>query len=671
MNAEEAVKRLAAGQNVGVRLRDVDLVIDVDPRHFDVDDPDPFARLKADFGLPDAPFVVTGGGGFHHYYRKPADLVVVDGLDAYAGVEFKALGRQVVAAGSIHPETGLPYRLDDDLLAMSLSEAPEASTALLDAIGKAPRSRSNEDGAKVAPEVLAEWLSLIAVENYRDELKWRELMMACHHATGGAAVEEFVAWSTADAGYVNHGKMIRKRWNSLDAKAGSITVRTLIAALPKERRQEATERLCRSEATLDFPDDVVTVETDPQPPAFLTNRGRIESTYKNTKKAVEWGGFGIARDVLAQRDLLRAETLPWATDIGRELNDDMIRVMREWVMEQFGFEPSKENMVEVVTTLAVQNPFNPLVDYLDGLVWDGVQRIDALFPTYFGSDDSAYERAVGRKFMLAAVRRARRPGTKFDTVPILEGEQGTNKSTALRVLAGEWFSDAELGRVDGKDAPAVLQGVWIMELGELSTMKKSEVEHLKGFISRNEDRYRPPYGRTVQTFPRRCVFVGTTNRTDYLKDMTGNRRYLPVATGDIDLERLRLDRDQLWAEASMIERTGEELILPQALWSTAAELQEERVEAEPWLDPIRAYVAGKSRVAASEILGGVLELPGGRQSQLDARRVAQIMRKLGYQHKGSLKVDGRTVTGYVNEKDPTYKKVGRSRAPKDTPQRHN
>lgn len=254
LSLDKAKVRLKAGANVGVRLRDTDLVIDVDPRHFAVGD-DPFARLKADFRLPDAPFVRTGGGGWHHYYRKPTDVAVMDGLDGYAGVEFKSLGRQVVAAGSIHPDTGRPYGLDGDPLARSLSEAPETTTALLDAIRKAPRS-SATDIAEIAPEMLADWLALVDVEHYRDELKWRELMMACHAATGGIGVEEFVAWSTSDPAYADHGEKIRTRWNSLETKPGAITARTLIAALPKERRQEATEALGRSAPEEDFPNDI-------------------------------------------------------------------------------------------------------------------------------------------------------------------------------------------------------------------------------------------------------------------------------------------------------------------------------------------------------------------------------------------------------------------------------
>ena len=251
---DKAKARMIDGKNVGVRLRDIDLVVDVDPRHFAAND-DPLARLCIDFGLPDAPFVLTGGGGRHLYFRKPASAEVAGKLATYDGIDFKSKGGQVVAAGSVHPDTARSYRLDDDALALSLSEAPEAPTAFLDAIAKRSAVASADVGA-IDEEKLAEWLSHIDVLEFRDELRWRELMMACHHATGGFAVEAFVDWSTADPDYAEHGEIIRRRWNSLVAKRGAITARTLIAALARVMRREAIESLGRVAAEDDFPEDV-------------------------------------------------------------------------------------------------------------------------------------------------------------------------------------------------------------------------------------------------------------------------------------------------------------------------------------------------------------------------------------------------------------------------------
>jgi hypothetical protein len=217
LTLEEAVLHMKAGNNIGVRLRDTNLVIDVDPRHFKEND-NPLVRLKADFGLPEMPFVKTGGGGFHLYLRKRAEVGISYTLASYPGIEFASLGRYDVAAGSIHPDSGKPYSHDDDPLAVSLAEAPEAPTAFLDAIKKPSVSSSDNSFGEIEAERLGELLEMINVAAYHDETKWRELMMACHQATGGSGVEEFVAWSISDPEYADHRDKIVQRWNSLDNK---------------------------------------------------------------------------------------------------------------------------------------------------------------------------------------------------------------------------------------------------------------------------------------------------------------------------------------------------------------------------------------------------------------------------------------------------------------------
>jgi predicted P-loop ATPase len=655
MSLDQAKARYKAGRNVGNRLRSTDLVIDVDPRHF-ADGDDPMARLIADFGLPEMPFVRTGNGGWHYYLSMPADTEIVNSLSDYPGIEFKAHGRQVVAAGSIHPETGQPYVLDDDPLALLLREAPEAPTAFLDAIGKPSVSASADASGEITPEQLEKLLSKRDVAAYsgrHDE--WLNIMMACHHGTGGLGIEEFVAWSVSDPDYAGDEADIRRRWNSLTIKPGGVTIKTLYKALSDAGHGAWIEEVLRSSPQDDFPDDLPVEITRP---AFMENKGKIEANYRNTQRAIEAGRLGVKFDELSQRAMLCAPRLPWTADIGRELNDDLIRIVREWIMEQFGFEPKREDVSDVLFALATKNTFNPVVDYLDSLRWDGVPRIDRLFPAYFGSADGEYEKAVGRKLMLAAVRRMRKPGTKFDTVPIIEGKQGSGKSSALRILGHDWHSDAELGRVDGKDAAGVLHGVWIMELGELTAMNKAEVDHLKAFVSRMEDRYRPPYGKAVKTFPRRCVFVGTTNSGSYLRDATGNRRYLPVSSGVIDLDALRRDRDQLWAEATVVEGTGESLVIPPSLWSAASEKQDDRLINDPWLDRLRLFLAkysSETRFSSYELLETALEVPCSRQNQNEAKRLSMLMAKLGWQHKANVRVHGQSVTGYVSPEDPTFK----------------
>lgn len=251
MSLDQAKARYKTGRNVGNRLRSTDLVIDVDPRHFAQGD-DPMARLAAAFGLPEMPFVRTGGGGWHHYLRKPEDAEIVNNLSDYPGIEFKSQGRQVVAAGSIHPDTGQPYVLDDDPLALLLREAPEVPTALLEAIQKHAAASDADSFGELDPERLSEWLGWVDVLEYRQPDEWLKIMMACHHATCGEGIDAFVAWSTSDPDYQDHEEKIRYRWNSLGDKPGAITIGTLIAALPADRRRKAVESLIRSAPKDDF-----------------------------------------------------------------------------------------------------------------------------------------------------------------------------------------------------------------------------------------------------------------------------------------------------------------------------------------------------------------------------------------------------------------------------------
>jgi hypothetical protein len=263
MSLDQAKARYKAGRNVGFRLRPTDLVIDVDPRHF-ADGDDPMVRLAASYGLPEMPFVRTGGGGWHHYLRKPEDAEIVNNLSDYPGIEFKSQGRQVVAAGSIHPDTGQPYVLDGDPLALLLREAPEAPTALLNAIQKHAVASGADSFGKLNPEQLSEWLGWVDVLEYRQPDEWLKIMMACHHGTAGHGVDEFVAWSISDPVYQDHEENIRYRWNSLDDKPGAITIGTLIAALPADRRREAVESLIRAAPKDDFLDkpDLPQTEAD-------------------------------------------------------------------------------------------------------------------------------------------------------------------------------------------------------------------------------------------------------------------------------------------------------------------------------------------------------------------------------------------------------------------------
>ena len=201
-----------------------------------------------------------------------------------------------------------------------------------------------------------------------------------------------------------------------------------------------------------------------------------------------------------------------------------------------------------------ENAYHPVREYLDALVWDGKTRLDTLLSYFLGAEDNAYIRSAGRKWMIASIARIRDPGCKFDHMLILIGAQGVGKSQFFNRIARHqaWFSDSMSKFDNSKEAMEQLAGKWIIEIGELSVMKRSEVESIKTFLTKQDDSYRPSYGRRLETFPRQCVFGGTTNRDDFLQDATGNRRFWPVPITDTKRMWGELTPeivDQLWAEA--------------------------------------------------------------------------------------------------------------------------
>jgi putative DNA primase/helicase len=239
---------------------------------------------------------------------------------------------------------------------------------------------------------------------------------------------------------------------------------------------------------------------------------------------------------------------------------------------------------------------HPVRDYLEALAWDGTPRLDAWAVTYLGAEDTPLHRSMASLWMVSAVARIMQPGCKADHMLILEGPQGIRKSTALKVLASDpWFTD-ELAELGSKDAAQQMRGVWIIEMAELDAIGQADVSRIKAFLSRTTDRYRPPYERYVVTVPRQCVFAGTVNPDTYLRDETGNRRFWPLRCGDIDLEGLRRDRDQLWAEAVACYRAGAPWwIEDRALVAEASAAQEARYQGDAWDARIERWLVSERK----------------------------------------------------------------------------
>lgn len=289
--------------------------------------------------------------------------------------------------------------------------------------------------------------------------------------------------------------------------------------------------------------------------------------------------------------------LPWNSADEKRRWDDVDDASFYRYMEVFYGITGREKLDMGLLIVSAQNKINDVKRYLQGLRWDGVKRLDTLLPDYLGAEDNAYTRAVMRKSLCAAVARAVVGGVKFDCMPIFTGAQGIGKSTFLATLGKEWFSDS-LTTFEGKEAAELIQGTWINEVGELTAMTKQETSAVKQFLSKQDDIYRAAYGRRTQKYPRRCVFFGTSNDDEFLKDATGNRRFWPVDVGIYAAKKsvwndLPREVDQIWAEAYTYWVLGEPLYLSKEVEALAEDQQEKHREASGKEGIIREFLEKK------------------------------------------------------------------------------
>ena len=312
--------------------------------------------------------------------------------------------------------------------------------------------------------------------------------------------------------------------------------------------------------------------------------GNLEKTINNVVLVLENDPLlkgKIVTDEFASCGMVIGK-VPWSREDGRRRWKDSDDAGFYRYMETFYRITGREKLDNALLIVSSENRINDVRDYLQGLKWDGIRRIEGLLSEYLGAEDNAYTRAVMRKSLCAAVARAITGGVKFDYMPIFVGPQGIGKSTFLRILGKSWFSDS-LTTFEGKEAAELIQGTWLNEVGELTAFTKQETQVIKQFLSKTDDIYRAAYGRRTDKYPRRCVFFGTSNDAEFLKDSTGNRRFWPVDVGIYEAkksvwEQLPQEVDQIWAEAYTYWQMGEGLYLPKEIEQMAEAAQEEHRE---------------------------------------------------------------------------------------------
>lgn len=498
-----------------------------------------------------------------------------------------------------------------------------------------------------------------AASTYGGALVYDDMFLYSHHASDPVCNQ-----------LVNAFDLVRlHKFGNLDddLKPGTPVIRypsyramcDFAAAIPEIKRIALTE-LTHANDVFGDPTDApadwkMQLETDKnmKPEATINNAIvilRNDESVKNKIVTDVFAGVGLALGALPWND--RTERRRWL-----DADDSGLR----WFMEHKYFIKHNGKIADALAIVGQENEINRVRDYLESLTWDGVERLDTALIDYLGAEDNVYTRAVLRKTMAAACARAVIGGVKFDTMPILVGPQGIGKSTFLGALGREWFTDS-LTTFEGKDAAELIQGKWIVEVGELSALWNREINAIKQFLSKVNDDYRGAYDRRASEHPRRCVFIGTTNSDEFLRDMTGNRRFWPVdlmqqhPTKSV-FKDLEGEVDQLWAEAFLRYRLGERLYLNVSENVLAVEAQNKhqvddgsRGQIEAFLEKAipanwynldlvqqRAYLGGTSsgiaeddlvrrtRVCAREIYDHVCGGNGRFYDNRELKRIREIM----------------------------------------------
>lgn len=517
-------------------------------------------------------------------------------------IDFMCAGRQVVLPPSIHPDTGMKYRWHraiksaDDLSFVDVKEilSKVSDSKSSKSVGRPSGSATNsitpidvdelELELRLRPDVVN---AIIDGDGVND----RSAMcfsVAMHMIRAGFSEGEIVGVLTQKEYFLGevayeHSKSSSRlraiKWIEkycLDkAKIEVSGVKDfeseveIYETLGEDESQKQHKKLVKNKKEIDWRLDL-----------DRTDKDKLKTTFKNVKLILEnvVGENVFVYDIFALRQTYGMNT-PWGGIKGVDITDlDEIKIKSWLAHSDWKIEPPVNIIGEVINQIASKNTFHPVRDYLESLEWDGVPRLDNWMETYLGAKGHPdYIKAVSRKFLVAAVARVYQPGIKFDHMPILEGIQGVGKSTVGRILASsKWFYDSDLNLHD-KDSSLNLQGQWIVEMGELANISKADVRQIKSYVVREVDKVRPPYGKRMVESPRQCVFFGTTNDDAYLKDKSGNRRFLPIEVSTIDLKSLRKDRDQLWAEALIAYDFGEDLFFTKEIEALAKGVQETKV----------------------------------------------------------------------------------------------
>ena len=604
--------------NIGIATGHRFWVLDVDTKHADA------AAWLESVELPETVTQITGTRGRHYLYALPGFDVHNSQSKVGPHIDVRGVGGYIVAAPSIHPETRRQYAWDTET-DIPTEEPAAAPGWLLEKLR--PTNTGNQPFAvppAIKHGVQHETLFKLACSMRAKGLEEPEIAAAVILVSKRCEVvppEKNVVKIVADA--------CKRYAPGPSSEFNRQVARTVEWATNKDEEQPDNEeyvdwkrRLHRKEPTLKQ-----SVEGKPGKPLLNHLNVMVALQY-----APEWKDVFVFNELKQKAQAVKPP--PIGGKVPRDWTDADDTETVVWFQRNGIQIVSREMVGSCVQAWAKRHSINPLRQWLESLQWDGEPRVDGWLSTYFGVSPSSYAVSVGRYWLISGVARVLKPGpVQADHMLVLEGDQGIGKSTGLRALAGdEYFTDS-MPDISSKDAQIHALNYWVIEMSELSALGKAEVEAVKSFIGKQMETFRRPYGHHEETVRRYCIFAGTTNRSDYLKDETGNRRFWPVKCTHADVARIAADREQLWAEAVALYRDGAKWWPENSKLLEAIEAEQaERMEGDPWQVEIERFVEAKDRVTAESVLIELgVEIPD--MTQLHRRRVGKCLRECGFHPK--------------------------------------
>ncbi len=605
---------VVTGAESGLVVLDVDTIKGGDDSLF---------SLEQDCGkLPETVMALTGSGGYHYLFEHPGGKTriknSVDNLGV--GLDIRGDGGYIVVAPSVHI-SGRQYAWEESCKPLSATIAPPPAW-LLDKIEDRRKTKSGgaePAGISLSPLAIARIRAALFYIQCDDRDQWLETGMALHST--GAGQQAYGLWcewaqqsdkfDLADSARV---------WKSFKT-GGGITLKTVYARArlagwvePSTEVEEPgiSPESCGIEVDEDWKAGLIQKINRQTGDVLIPCRAH--NLILILEHDMMWSGR-MAFDEFRQQ----------VTDRGHEWTDAAVIELKAWLEKTWiSGEVKTATLREAVDAVAARHTIHPVRDWLEQLEWDRIERLPTFFSDFCGTPFTPYSEAVARSLFVSAVARIMKPGSKVDTMVCLEGAQGIGKSKLVQAIFGtEWHCEITEAP-GGLDFYQNLRGKWVGEFSELSAMGKVDQNRVKQALTQTQDTYRASYGRHSRTFPRQFVFIGNTNKNEYLMDETGARRYLPIECTEIDPEAVSTIRDQLFAEAVVRFKAGEQW------WDIpgAEREQDARFQQDVWEEKVADWLHGKMKVTVLEIMEECLMLKVDRQGRSEQTRIGMILKRL-------------------------------------------